>query len=123
MPNPHKWVTSTLGHGDSMCKYCSITNMEAAVLGELDHCDKAPEPEPMIVPDVPMGLSTNVGDWPYFPIPMPLTADGQGPATLGEDAATMSYQVWDWTNTSHGEFEHLSDAIELAMKLSLGAGS
>jgi hypothetical protein len=39
---PHLWTKSTLGHGESMCQYCHITNREAAVLGTLNHCDKSP---------------------------------------------------------------------------------
>lgn len=30
----HDWVKSTLGHGETMCRVCFITNREAAVLGE-----------------------------------------------------------------------------------------
>lgn len=37
----HRWVKSTLGHGDTMCSACFITNREAAVLGRLDRCEKA----------------------------------------------------------------------------------
>lgn len=36
----HVWVPSPLGHGESMCKYCFVTNREAAVLGILgEECD------------------------------------------------------------------------------------
>lgn len=38
----HDWIKSTLGHGETMCKHCRITNREAAVLGLLNECDKAP---------------------------------------------------------------------------------
>lgn len=38
----HRWIKSTLGHGETMCEFCSITNREAAVLGVLNTCDKAP---------------------------------------------------------------------------------
>jgi hypothetical protein len=38
----HDWITSTLGHGETMCRKCFITNREAAVLGLLNDCD-APE--------------------------------------------------------------------------------
>lgn len=30
----HDWVPSRLGHGETMCRVCLITNREAAVLGE-----------------------------------------------------------------------------------------
>lgn len=35
----HDWVKSNLGHGESMCRNCLITNREAAVLGRLNKCD------------------------------------------------------------------------------------
>lgn len=34
----HEWIPSRLGHGEVMCKYCFITNREAAVLGILNWC-------------------------------------------------------------------------------------
>ncbi|MBG6209761.1 hypothetical protein IWQ49_004436 [Labrenzia sp. EL_126] len=43
----HEWVPSTLGHGESMCKHCFITNREAAVLGKLNDCSKAPKSDPV----------------------------------------------------------------------------
>lgn len=53
----------------------------------------------------------------YYPIEMPLTADGQGPATVGKDAASMTYEVWDQFCDSHGRFDRLSDAIRRARQL------
>lgn len=44
MSHKHNWVPSTLGHGETMCTKCKITNREAAVLGELNAC-KYPDPE------------------------------------------------------------------------------
>lgn len=42
----HAWIPSTLGHGETMCLHCFITNREAAVLGIVDApCDKAPRTE------------------------------------------------------------------------------
>ena len=38
----HDWIPSTLGHGDTMCRRCWVTNLEAAVLGCMDHCDVPP---------------------------------------------------------------------------------
>lgn len=38
-PKQHEWVKSTLGHGESMCRRCFVTNREAAVLGILNECD------------------------------------------------------------------------------------
>ena len=53
----------------------------------------------------------------YYPIEMPLNADGQGPATVGKDAASMTYEVWDQFCDSHGRFDRLSDAIRRARQL------
>lgn len=36
----HNWVQSNLGHGETMCSKCFITNREAAVLGEENDCPK-----------------------------------------------------------------------------------
>lgn len=36
--NPHDWVPSKLGHGESMCRKCMITNREAAALGRMNTC-------------------------------------------------------------------------------------
>jgi hypothetical protein len=39
----HEWILSTLGHGETMCKFCHITNREAAVLRQTDEpCPNAP---------------------------------------------------------------------------------
>lgn len=53
----------------------------------------------------------------YYPIEMPLNEEGNGPATIGKDAATMTYQVWDKFCDSHGSFEHLADAIRESKRL------
>lgn len=33
---PHNWIPSTLGHGETMCSRCRMTNREALALGEYD---------------------------------------------------------------------------------------
>ncbi len=38
-PTPHDWIPSTLGHGEVMCRWCCVTNREAAVIGTLNKCD------------------------------------------------------------------------------------
>lgn len=38
----HDWIKSTLGHGETMCSRCFITNREAAVLGKSNDCDVPP---------------------------------------------------------------------------------
>lgn len=40
----HDWIKSTLGHGETMCRKCFITNREAAVLGRSDICEAATPP-------------------------------------------------------------------------------
>lgn len=34
----HDWIRSTLGHGETMCSRCFVTNREAAAIGMLE-CD------------------------------------------------------------------------------------
>lgn len=41
----HDWIKSTLGHGETMCSRCFITNREAAALGQSNACD-VPPPSP-----------------------------------------------------------------------------
>lgn len=43
-----------------------------------------------------------------FVVEMPLTADGDGPATIGKDAASIVYEVWE-----AGTFEKLSGPHEM----------
>lgn len=55
----HDWTPSMLGHGETMCTRCKITNREAAVLGE-NNCPgepcKAPPPRPEpTAADLPAG--------------------------------------------------------------------
>jgi hypothetical protein len=46
----HKWVPSTLGHGEAMCEHCLITNREAAALGWLNYCAEAARKSRATVP-------------------------------------------------------------------------
>lgn len=55
--------------------------------------------------------------WFHYPIEMPVTAEGQGPATVGVDAAKITYEVWDELLRSHASFDNLPDAINEAMRL------
>lgn len=50
----------------------------------------------------------------YFPIEMPVTAEGNGPASIGKDAVKMTYEVWDQELTTHGSHDYLPDAINQA---------
>jgi Lar family restriction alleviation protein len=43
----HVWEPSTLGHGETVCRNCKITNREAAVLGELNECNALTPPVPV----------------------------------------------------------------------------
>jgi hypothetical protein len=55
--------------------------------------------------------------WWYFPIEMPLTPDGQGPAILGKDPiGSITYEVWDRLCCSWATFDNLPDAINDAMR-------
>ena len=60
---------------------------------------------------------SDVRKWFYYPIEMPLTCDGQGPATVGVDAASISYEVWDILLNTHSSHDNLPDAINEAMRL------
>ena len=53
----------------------------------------------------------------YYPIEMPVTADGHGPATVGVDAVKITYEVWDCLLNSHGSHDNLPDAINQAIAL------
>lgn len=37
MTKTHRWIPSTLGHGETMCADCFMTNREAWVLGQECH--------------------------------------------------------------------------------------
>lgn len=37
-PMSHDWIPSTLGHGETVCRRCFMTNREAAALGKLNLC-------------------------------------------------------------------------------------
>lgn len=42
MPYLHDWIPSTLGHGESMCKRCCMTNREAMALRCFNDCSVPP---------------------------------------------------------------------------------
>ena len=67
-----------------------------------------------------MNVPADCRHWLYYPIEMPVNKDGQGPATIGVDAVKMTYEVWDiGLLSTHGSFDNLPDAINLAMKLTV----
>jgi hypothetical protein len=53
--------------------------------------------------------------WSHYVVPMPVTADGCGPAVIGRDAHRMVYEVWDRENVTHSSHDNLSDAINAAL--------
>jgi hypothetical protein len=61
----------------------------------------------------------SVNKWTYYPIEMPLSASGAGPATVGVDATKITYEVWDRLLQSHGSFDNLPDAINEAIRLNI----
>ena len=71
--------------------------------------------------DIPIILKhydpVNCRTWPFYAIEMPITKDGNGPATIGEDADKITYEVWDRFCYSYGSHEYLSDAINQALQL------
>ena len=60
----HDWVSSRLGHGETMCARCFVTNREAAVLG-MNDC-AAPSPIP---------ANSNQPQWPQDRIDEELSFD------------------------------------------------
>lgn len=71
----------------------------------------------MPIPGNVQELPDNIRIWSHFPIQMPLNADGEGPAAVGDDAVDIAYEVWDQVLTSHNTFGNLADAINCAMRL------
>ncbi len=69
-----------------------------------------PNPEMISVPK-------SMRDWYFFPIEMPVTALGHGPATVGDDAVKVTYEVWDRVLNTHGSHDFLVDAIDQALAL------
>lgn len=49
----------------------------------------------------------------YYPIVMPLNAEGQGPASDAE-CTKITFEVWDQELTSHHSFDNLPDAVDKA---------
>lgn len=63
-------------------------------------------------------LPPDIRQWPFYPIEMPLTAKGDGPAKVGRDAVKITYEVWDRACKSHASCDNLPDAINEAIRLS-----
>ena len=65
-----------------------------------------------------MKLAKDMRNWPYVPIQMPYDKDGKGPCSI-EDAVKVVYEVWDECYVSHGTYDCLAEAVNVAMKLTL----
>ena len=56
-------------------------------------------------------------EWYFFPIVMPLNAEGQGPARDGEIVSTITWEVWNQDLESLSSHEFLADAVDEAIRL------
>lgn len=70
----------------------------------------------MSVPDDYVLVDPNMRQWMYYPIMIPVTVDGDGPAIVGQDAARITFEVWDQACTSYSSHEFLADAINEAIR-------
>lgn len=52
--------------------------------------------------------------WWYFPIIMPLTKEGHGPAS-NDEVSEITFEVWDQELTSHASHKYLADAVDDAI--------
>lgn len=64
-------------------------------------------------------IPINCREWNYYPIQMPLNNQGQGPATIGDDASSITYEVWDRLLITCASFDNLPDAINESIRLIL----
>lgn len=69
---------------------------------------------------IPFPLPADCRQWSYYPIVMPLTKYGHGPAAEGQ-IHSLTWEVWDWAYLSHSSHDNLPDAINKAMELSIRA--
>ena len=61
-----------------------------------------------------VNVQNDVRRWDFYPIVMPLTKDGNGPASAGE-INRLTWEVWDRCHQSHASYDNLSDAINDCM--------
>ena len=60
-------------------------------------------------------------EWSYYPIEMPVSSDGNGPATVGVDATSITYEVWEAaTLKAISSHEKLPDAVAAALRALAG---
>lgn len=62
-------------------------------------------------------MNNDIRKWFYYPIVIPVTCNGDGPAVVGEDAEHLTFDVWDQLCCSHGTYDNLLDAVNEAMRL------
>lgn len=58
----------------------------------------------------------DINQWYYYPIEMPIDAEGNGPCKIDE-AASITYEVWDRGHRTHSSHDNLPAAINAAMRL------
>jgi hypothetical protein len=66
-----------------------------------------------------MLISNDVRQWAYYPIIMPLTSEGNGPASVENgEVRELSWEVWSRDlSESFGPFDNLCDAINESIRL------
>ncbi len=70
----HDWVPSKLGHGETMCARCFVTNREAAALGIANLCDApAAPPKPPANENAPQWTQDQIDDDIGQPLVCPVT--------------------------------------------------
>jgi hypothetical protein len=79
----HEWIKSTLGHGETMCSRCFVTNREAAAIG-MAECD-VPPPALKATNDNAAGLDDDHGE---LPMVCPVTCQ---PCTTEQDEFCEDY--------------------------------
>lgn len=80
----HDWIKSTLGHGETMCSRCFITNREADALGVFATCDVPPKPPRAANENAP----TDDDDHGELPMICPVTCQ---PCTTEQDEFCEDY--------------------------------
>jgi hypothetical protein len=92
----HDWKPSTLGHGETMCSRCFVTNREAAVLGIADTCD-VPNP-------APPAANENVREWSQDEIDDDNEYEDDEDGWLDEECSLMDDGQCAMAGTEHCDF-------------------
>lgn len=83
----HDWIKSTLGHGETMCSRCFVTNREAAALGISNSCDVQPNDNVVVLPVVRVERCDD-DDHGELPFVCPVTCQ---PCTTEQDEFCEDY--------------------------------